>query len=94
MSSVGSVSHGPGGNPPLWVKEILDHGYKPYSKLGQNLGGGMNNAHDLVSAWINSKTGHLRTMIDPGFSHLGTGCYHSTTGKGWAWYWAVDFGRP
>src|SRR5262249_30443614 len=48
MNSVGSVTHGPGGNPPLWVKEIIDHGYTPYSKLGQNLGGGMNNAHDLV----------------------------------------------
>jgi uncharacterized protein YkwD len=94
MNSVGSVSHGPGGNPPLWVQEIIDKGYKPYSKLGQNLGGGMNNAHDLVSAWINSKSGHLQTMIDRDFSQLGTGCYHNTSGKGWPWYWAVDFGRP
>jgi len=93
MNSVGSVTHGPGGNPPLWVKEIIDHGYTPYSKLGQNLGGGMNNAHDLVWAWVGSLP-HLAAMIDKDFSQLGTGCYHNTSGKGWPWYWAVDFGRP
>jgi uncharacterized protein YkwD len=93
MNSVGSVSHGPGGNPPLWVKEIIDYGYTPYSKLGQNLGGGMNNAHDLVGAWVGSLP-HLTTMIDPDFSQMGAGCYHNTSGTGWPWYWAADFGRP
>jgi uncharacterized protein YkwD len=92
MYYAGAVTHGPGGNPPLWVKEITSHGYTPYSKLGQNLGGGMNNAHDLVSAWIGSLP-HLSTMIDRDFQDLGVGCFRNTTGRGWPWYWAADFGR-
>jgi len=92
MYYVGSVSHGPGGNPPLWVKEITDKGYNPYAKLGQSLGGGMNNAHDLVRAWVGSP-GHLATMIDADFVDLGVGCFKNTTGRGWPWYWAADFGR-
>ena len=24
---------------------------------------------------------------------MGVGCFKNTTGKGWPWYWAADFGR-
>jgi uncharacterized protein YkwD len=66
---------------------MKDGEIKGYTNLGENLGMGIDNAKDIVKAWMESK-GHRENILRPEYTHLGVGVARSDNGH---LFWTQNF---
>ena len=71
------------------VARILHAGYRPWSRLAENIAVGYPTPASVVSAWMASPE-HRRNILDCRLRDMGVGVKVDRTGTIW---WTQDFGR-
>ncbi len=64
-------------------------GYLGWTNLGENIAAGYDSEAAVLTAWMNS-AGHRANILNPVFTHMGSGYFSATNGTR---YWTQDFGR-
>lgn len=64
-------------------------GYRGWTALAENVAGGHANETLVLAAWLSSP-GHRANILNPAFTHMGSGF---GAGAGGTLYWTQDFGR-
>jgi uncharacterized protein YkwD len=86
MADTGHYGHaGPAGEQ-AWDR-MLSAGYN-YQSAGENIAHGQNGAKAVMDAWVASPS-HYTNIINPEFTHLGSGGAETPTGRP---YWVQNFG--
>ena len=73
----------------LFYERILNHGYK-YHKVGENLGGGQDNAKQLIKELMKSPA-HCKNIMDPLYKEVGIAIYIDKNAD-YKYYWSQNFG--
>jgi uncharacterized protein YkwD len=72
-------------------QRITAAGYS-YNTAGENIAAGQTTAIQVVTAWMNSTTGHREAILSPTFCDIGVGYAYEVTST-YGSYWAQNFGR-
>jgi len=59
------------------IRERLTHAGLTSTGWGENITGGVNNAHEAITAWMDAP-GNRMIILSPHMTHLGVGFYYST----------------
>jgi len=82
MHDTGYFAH----NSPLYGSpfEMMRRFGITFQIAGENIAGGQRTPEDVVRAWMNSP-GHRANILNPRFTHLGSGYFTGSNGFGHYW---------